>query len=192
MSMDNPFVSAWCPCNISHFHPFSHEQLGFPGANWDILRLCQGFRHPYPAPSSQGWTCDRRKRWPILRVRTLAWGPCISDFPVLAVFYCKTRSSSLFDSGSEEIPYIYIYWWYRIQWHPMTFSVWNLLESLKQVLSYGPQFFFGQGFTKDLPYQLACILVQQIIDISEFPKHVATLLCWSMASTSYQHEALDV
>jgi len=88
--------------------------------------------------------------------------------------------------------YIYIYWWYRIQWHPMTFSVWNLLESLKQVLSYGPQFFFGQGFTKDLPYQLACILVQQIIDISEFPKHVATLLCWSMASTSYQHEALDV
>ena len=30
-------------------------------------------------------------------------------FPVLAVFYCKTRSSSLFDSGSEEIPYIYIY-----------------------------------------------------------------------------------
>ena len=108
MSMDNPFVSAWCPCNISHFHPFSHEQLGFPGANWDILRLCQGFRHPYPAPSSQGWTCDRRKRWPILRVRTLAWGPCISDFPVLAVFYCKTRSSSLFDSGSEEIPYIYI------------------------------------------------------------------------------------
>ena len=151
MSMDNPFVSGWCPCNICHFHPFSHEHLGFPGANWDILRLVKAFgiliqlippHHPRdghataPSTSAGIWRLTHfgmnqcwSKRWPMY-----------DFFRFLQSFTARPGAHPCSTLGVRRF---HIYWWYRIQWHPMTFSVWNLLESLKQVLSYGPQVFFG-------------------------------------------------